>query len=67
VGLCSAGSCRHNPGSRKCSKRDETHWEVRCLGRLGSRQPEIDAAPFVTFMLGIIEASLEDYQGSVGR
>ncbi|MDR0432591.1 MAG: Fic family protein [Bifidobacteriaceae bacterium] len=31
-----------------------------------SRQPEIDAAPFVTFMLGIIRAGLEEYQASVG-
>ena len=30
-----------------------------------SREPAIDAAPFITFMLGIIEASLEDYQASV--
>ncbi|MCL2422663.1 MAG: Fic family protein [Micrococcales bacterium] len=30
-----------------------------------SRDPEIDAAPFITFMLGIIEASLQDYQAGV--
>ena len=30
-----------------------------------SREPEIDAAPFITFMLGIIEASLEDYRANV--
>ena len=30
-----------------------------------SREPEIDAAPFITFMLGIIEASLKDYRANV--
>ena len=30
-----------------------------------SREPEIDAAAFITFMLGVIEASLEDYRASV--
>ncbi|MCL1799820.1 MAG: Fic family protein [Promicromonosporaceae bacterium] len=30
-----------------------------------SREPEIDAAPFITFMLGIIERSLLDYRANV--
>jgi Fic family protein len=30
-----------------------------------SRGPEVDAAPFITFMLGVIERSLADYQASV--
>ncbi|MDR1513016.1 MAG: Fic family protein [Propionibacteriaceae bacterium] len=30
-----------------------------------SREPEIDAAPFITYMLGVIEASLQEYQASV--
>ena len=30
-----------------------------------SHSPEIDAAPFITFMLGVIEAALQDYQASV--
>jgi len=30
-----------------------------------SRDPEIDAAPFIGFMLGVIEASLQDYQANV--
>ncbi|MDR2379871.1 MAG: HTH domain-containing protein, partial [Bifidobacteriaceae bacterium] len=30
-------------------------------------EPEVDAAPFVTYMLGVIEAALLEYQASVGR
>lgn len=31
-----------------------------------SQSPDLDGTPFITYMLGIIEASLEDYQTNVG-